>query len=129
MQNFSGMLEQRVQEVLLPNGLHFLVLQRTKAPIVSCHTHANVGAFDEVAGQTGDERAAQMPNVCVVLLLVEQHIPFATLAMSSMIWMCSNTTLQPSRSLMQSLSWTSSCREGVSMRANVQLSAFNEPAR
>ena len=54
MQNFTGMLEQRVQEVKLPNGLQILVLQRTNAPIVSCHTHANVGAFDEVAGQTGD---------------------------------------------------------------------------
>ncbi|KAK9831200.1 hypothetical protein WJX74_007227 [Apatococcus lobatus] len=52
-QNFAGTLEQRVQEVTLPNGLQFLVLQRTNAPIVSCHTHANVGAFDEVTGQTG----------------------------------------------------------------------------
>ncbi|KAK9847858.1 hypothetical protein WJX84_005439 [Apatococcus fuscideae] len=51
-QNFSSLFEQRVQEIQLPNGLQFLVLQRTNAPIVSCHTHANVGAFDEVSGQT-----------------------------------------------------------------------------
>ena len=74
------MLEQRVQEVVLPNGLQFLVLQRTKAPIVSCHTHANVGAFDEVAGQTGDEHAAPMLGVSVVLLLIEKH--------SSLCYLC-----------------------------------------
>ena len=46
-------LEQRVQEFTLSNGLHFLVLERHNAPIVSCHTYADVGAFDEEIGQTG----------------------------------------------------------------------------
>ena len=46
-------LEQRVQEFTLSNGLHFLVLERHNAPIASCHTYADVGAFDEEAGQTG----------------------------------------------------------------------------
>ena len=46
-------MEQRVQEFTLSNGLHFLVLERHNAPIVSCHTYADVGAFDEVIGQTG----------------------------------------------------------------------------
>jgi len=42
-----------VQEFTLSNGLHFIVLERSIAPIVSCHTYADVGAFDEVDGQTG----------------------------------------------------------------------------
>lgn len=42
-----------MQEFTLSNGLHFIVLPRHIAPIVSCHTYADVGAFDEVDGQTG----------------------------------------------------------------------------
>ena len=42
-----------MQEFTLSNGLHFLVLERHNAPIVSCHTYADVGAFDEEIGQTG----------------------------------------------------------------------------
>lgn len=45
--------ESNVAEFTLPNGLHFIVLRRTVAPVVSCHTFANVGAFDETDGQTG----------------------------------------------------------------------------
>ena len=52
-------LEQRVQEFTLSNGLHFLVLERHNAPIVSCHTYADVGAFDEEAGQTGGSSPMQ----------------------------------------------------------------------
>jgi len=47
-------LEERVTEFTLPsNGMHFIVLERHKAPIVSCNTYANVGAFDEEDGKTG----------------------------------------------------------------------------
>ncbi|PSC70837.1 peptidase M16 [Micractinium conductrix] len=46
-------LDQRLTEFTLPNGLRFLVYQRHAAPIVSFHTYADVGAFDEVDGQTG----------------------------------------------------------------------------
>lgn len=53
MEELSAALERRVQEFTLPNGLTFLVLERHNAPIVSCHTYANVGAFDEEDGQTG----------------------------------------------------------------------------
>ena len=53
MEELSAALEKRVQEFTLPNGLTFLVLERRLAPIVSCHTYADVGAFDEDAGQTG----------------------------------------------------------------------------
>lgn len=46
-------LTDRITEFELANGLHFIVMERHNAPIVSVHTYANVGAFDEVAGQTG----------------------------------------------------------------------------
>ena len=46
-------LEERVAEFQLSNGLHFIVMERHNAPIVSVHTYANVGAFDERDGQTG----------------------------------------------------------------------------
>ncbi|MEW5315252.1 MAG: hypothetical protein WDW38_006696 [Sanguina aurantia] len=46
-------LESRVSEFTLPNGLHFIVLPRHTAPVVAVHTYADVGAFDEVDGQTG----------------------------------------------------------------------------
>ena len=54
----SSALEKRVSEFTLSNGLHFIVLERHNAPIVSCHTYANVGAFDEQDGQTGWRRHA-----------------------------------------------------------------------
>lgn len=46
-------LERAISEFTLPNGMHFIVMQRHRAPIVSCHVHANVGAFDEELGRTG----------------------------------------------------------------------------
>jgi len=46
--------EKRVTEFTLPNGLHFIVLERHNAPVLSCHTYANVGAFDEEDGKTGE---------------------------------------------------------------------------
>ena len=53
-QNLEKRLEERITEfTLLSNGMHFIVLERHKAPIVSCNTYANVGAFDEEDGKTG----------------------------------------------------------------------------
>ncbi|KAK9915474.1 hypothetical protein WJX75_009718 [Coccomyxa subellipsoidea] len=46
-------LTDRITEFELANGLHFIVMERHNAPIVSVHTYANVGGFDEVDGQTG----------------------------------------------------------------------------
>lgn len=46
-------LQERVSEFTLGNGLHFIVLERHNAPVLSCHTYANVGAFDEEDGKTG----------------------------------------------------------------------------
>ncbi len=45
--------ESRLTEFTLDNGLTFLVLERHEAPVVTCYTHANVGAVDEVKGITG----------------------------------------------------------------------------
>ncbi len=45
--------ESRLTEFTLDNGLTFLVLERHEAPVVTCYTHANVGASDEVKGITG----------------------------------------------------------------------------
>ncbi|KAG1659173.1 hypothetical protein FOA52_007554 [Chlamydomonas sp. UWO 241] len=45
--------EDRVSEFTLPSGLHFILLRRPEAPVVSMVVHANIGAFDEVDGQTG----------------------------------------------------------------------------
>ncbi len=53
-QDLERRLEERITEFTLPsNGMHFIVLERHKAPIVSCNTYANVGAFDEEDGKTG----------------------------------------------------------------------------
>ena len=52
-------LEERISEFELPNGLHFVVMERHNAPIVSVHTYANVGAFDESDGQTGATSAGR----------------------------------------------------------------------
>ena len=46
-------LEGTINEFTLPNGMHFIVKQRRNAPVVACHTYANVGAFDDEAGHTG----------------------------------------------------------------------------
>ncbi len=43
-----------MSEFALGNGLHFIVLERHNAPVVSCSTYANVGAFDEETGKTGE---------------------------------------------------------------------------
>lgn len=45
--------EKDLTEFTLPNGLHFIVLERHEAPVVSFHTFANVGSANEVIGITG----------------------------------------------------------------------------
>lgn len=45
--------ETKVAEFTLDNGLHFIVVERHDAPVVSFHTYANVGSVDEVKGITG----------------------------------------------------------------------------
>ena len=45
--------EKRVTEFTLGNGLHFIVLERHDAPVVSFHTYVNAGSLDDPAGKTG----------------------------------------------------------------------------
>ncbi|MGH9540482.1 MAG: M16 family metallopeptidase [Terriglobales bacterium] len=45
--------EKRVTEFTLANGMHFIVLERHEAPVVSFVTYANVGAVDDPKGETG----------------------------------------------------------------------------
>lgn len=49
----SRQLERRVSEFTLSNGMHFIVARREAFPVVSFHTYADVGAFDEPDGKTG----------------------------------------------------------------------------
>ena len=45
--------EKKVTEFTLPNGLHFIVMERHDAPVVSFNTYVNAGSLDDPAGQTG----------------------------------------------------------------------------
>lgn len=45
--------EQNVTEFTLDNGLHFIIVERPVAPVVSFVTFVDVGAVDEPAGHTG----------------------------------------------------------------------------
>src|SRR5437879_295356 len=45
--------EKRVTEFTLDNGLHFIVLERHDAPVVSFHTFVNAGSVDDPEGKTG----------------------------------------------------------------------------
>jgi predicted Zn-dependent peptidase len=44
---------KRVTEFNLPNGMHFIVLERHQAPVVSFHTYINAGSVDDPKGRTG----------------------------------------------------------------------------
>jgi predicted Zn-dependent peptidase len=45
--------EKRVTEFTLPNGMHFVVLERHQTPVVSFHTYVNGGSVDDPKGRTG----------------------------------------------------------------------------
>jgi len=45
--------EKNVTEFTLANGMHFIVLERHEAPVVSFHTYVNAGAVDDPMGKTG----------------------------------------------------------------------------
>src|SRR5580658_2969913 len=45
--------EKKVTEFTLANGMHFLIIERHEAPVVSFHTFANVGSVDDPSGETG----------------------------------------------------------------------------
>lgn len=45
--------EKKVTEFTLPNGMHFLIVERHGAPVVSFQTFVNAGSVDDPNGQTG----------------------------------------------------------------------------
>ncbi|MGC9946092.1 MAG: pitrilysin family protein [Bryobacteraceae bacterium] len=45
--------EKKVTEFTLANGLHFIVVERHEAPVVSFHTYVNAGSADDPSGATG----------------------------------------------------------------------------
>jgi predicted Zn-dependent peptidase len=45
--------EKRVTEFTLPNSLHFIVMERHDAPVISFHTYVGAGSVNDPQGQTG----------------------------------------------------------------------------
>jgi predicted Zn-dependent peptidase len=45
--------EKKVTEFTLGNGLHFIVVERHEAPVISFHTYVNAGSVDDPSGATG----------------------------------------------------------------------------
>lgn len=45
--------EKRVTEFTLANGMHFIVLERHEAPVVSFHTYVNTGSVNDPKGRSG----------------------------------------------------------------------------
>jgi len=45
--------EKRITEFTLGNGLHFIILERHDAPVVSFHSYVNAGSVDDPGGETG----------------------------------------------------------------------------
>jgi predicted Zn-dependent peptidase len=45
--------EKRITEFTLGNGMHFIVMERHEAPVVSFHTYVNAGSVDDPSGLTG----------------------------------------------------------------------------
>ena len=42
--------EKKVTEFTLPNGMHFIVLERHGAPVVSFNSYVNAGSVDDPSG-------------------------------------------------------------------------------
>lgn len=45
--------EKRVTEFTLPNGLHFILMERHEAPVISFRTYVNAGSVEDPEGRTG----------------------------------------------------------------------------
>src|ERR1700751_1049853 len=45
--------EKKVTEFTLPNGLHFIIIERHDAPVIAFNTYVNAGAVDDPSGRTG----------------------------------------------------------------------------
>lgn len=48
-----GEFEKKVTEFTLPNGLHFILVERHDAAEIAFHTYVKAGSADDPAGQTG----------------------------------------------------------------------------
>ena len=53
MDSSVAVLQSRICSFSLANGMKWIVLERHNAPVVSCYTHASVGASSEEDGFTG----------------------------------------------------------------------------
>jgi predicted Zn-dependent peptidase len=53
IQPYLDQIAAAVTEFTLDNGMKFIVMERSQAPVVSFMIHANVGAVNETDGQTG----------------------------------------------------------------------------
>ena len=51
----QGMQEfqKKITEFTLPNGLHFILLERHESPVIAFHTWVNAGSVDDPTGRTG----------------------------------------------------------------------------
>ncbi len=45
--------EKKVTDFTLPNGLHFVIIERHDAPVLSFNTYVNAGSVDDPTGRTG----------------------------------------------------------------------------
>lgn len=45
--------EKKVTEFTISNGMHFIVVERHEAPVVSFNSYVNAGAVDDPSGETG----------------------------------------------------------------------------
>jgi predicted Zn-dependent peptidase len=45
--------EKKVTEFTLANGMHFIIIERHEAPVVSFHTYVDAGSVDDPTGRTG----------------------------------------------------------------------------
>jgi predicted Zn-dependent peptidase len=45
--------QKHVTEFTLPNGFHFIVVERRSAPVVAFNSYVNVGSVDDPSGKTG----------------------------------------------------------------------------
>src|SRR5689334_19894701 len=46
-------LSNRIASFTLPNGLHFVMMERHDSPTIAFHTYVRAGSVDDPSGQTG----------------------------------------------------------------------------
>jgi predicted Zn-dependent peptidase len=53
IQPYLDRVSRQISQFTLPNGIHFIVMERHQAPVISFLTYVDVGGVDEPDGQTG----------------------------------------------------------------------------